>query len=129
MAEGDLTMHGVTRRITLPFAFTQRPIRSPESRWMVLNVAGSERLARADFGIVGGSTHNPWFNAARAATMGGAGDGVGEAGKVRVGRGEVRWGSNVTVPGGLTRHRSPTDVHCFLSFISSSRSGTKSRAA
>ncbi|MFL5487155.1 MAG: YceI family protein [Gemmatimonadaceae bacterium] len=70
MAEGDLTMHGVTKPITMPFHFLQQPVRSAESRWMVMNVAGELRLARADFGITGGSTFNSWFNKARAATMG-----------------------------------------------------------
>ena len=36
---------------------------------MILNIVGALRLARADFGIVGGSTFNSWFNKARAATM------------------------------------------------------------
>jgi tetratricopeptide (TPR) repeat protein len=36
----------------------------------MMNVAGSVQLARADFGITGGSTFNSWFNKARAATMG-----------------------------------------------------------
>jgi polyisoprenoid-binding protein YceI len=70
MGEGDLTMHGVTKRITMPLRFVQPPVRSPESRWMVMNVAGEVRLARADFGITGGSTFNVWFTRARAATMG-----------------------------------------------------------
>jgi polyisoprenoid-binding protein YceI len=70
IAEGDLTMHGVTKRIAIPFRFTHPPTRSPESRWMLLNVAGSLRLSRADFAILGGSTFNSWFDRARAATMG-----------------------------------------------------------
>jgi polyisoprenoid-binding protein YceI len=70
VAEGDLTMHGVTRRITIPFDFVQPPVRSAESRWMVLNIAAEVRLARADFGITGGSAFNSWFDKARAATMG-----------------------------------------------------------
>ena len=69
-AEGDLTMHGVTKRVAIPFQFTQPPTRSPESRWMILNVAGSTRLSRLDFGILGGSAFNSWFDKARAATMG-----------------------------------------------------------
>lgn len=69
-AEGDLTMHGVTKRITIPFHFAQPPTRSPESRWMILNITGSTRLSRVDFGILGGSTFNSWFDKARAATMG-----------------------------------------------------------
>jgi polyisoprenoid-binding protein YceI len=70
VAEGDLTMHGVTRRITMPFEFLQPPTRSPQERWMVVNLGGSVRLARADFGITGGSTYNSWFDKAKAATVG-----------------------------------------------------------
>jgi polyisoprenoid-binding protein YceI/Flp pilus assembly protein TadD len=70
IAEGPLTMHGVTRQITIPFRLVRPPVRSPESRWMILNAVGSLRLARADFGIVGGSTYNSWFTKARSATMG-----------------------------------------------------------
>lgn len=70
LAEGDLTMHGKTKSMTLPFQFTQAPVRSPESRWMIMNLAGAVRLARADFDIAGGSAHNSWFSKARAATMG-----------------------------------------------------------
>lgn len=70
MAVGDLTMHGVTKRITIPFRLLQPPTRDPQSRWLLMNVAGDVRLARADFGITGGSTFNAWFNKARAATMG-----------------------------------------------------------
>jgi len=36
---------------------------------MVFNAAGELKLARTDFGILGGATHNSWFNAARAATV------------------------------------------------------------
>ena len=69
LAEGPLTMHGVTKRIAIPFRFLQPPTRSPESGWMILNVEGAVRLARRDFGILGGATFNSWFDAARAATM------------------------------------------------------------
>jgi polyisoprenoid-binding protein YceI len=69
-AEGDLTMRGVTRRITMPFEFLQPPVRNPTERWMVMNLGGTIRLARADFGITGGSTYNSWFDNAKAATMG-----------------------------------------------------------
>ena len=68
-ADGQLTMHGVTRPISIPFRLPQPPTRSPESNWMILNAEGAVRLARADFGILGGSTFNSWFNRARAATM------------------------------------------------------------
>jgi polyisoprenoid-binding protein YceI len=70
VAEGDLTMHGVTRRVIIPFQFLQPPVRSAESRWMVMNLRGDVRLARVDFGITGGNTFNSWFDKARAATMG-----------------------------------------------------------
>lgn len=70
VAEGPLTMHGVTRAVRLPFHFLPgSPQRSAESRNMTLNLSGSIRLARADFGIVGGSTYNSWFDRARSATM------------------------------------------------------------
>ena len=68
-ADGQLTMHGVTRPVSIPFRFLRPPTRSPDSNWMILNVEGALRLARADFGITGGSTFNSWFTKARAATM------------------------------------------------------------
>src|SRR6476469_3340501 len=67
--QGRLTMHGATKQIAFPIRFIQKPIRSPESKWMVMNTAGSLRLARKDFGILGGDTYNSWFDKARAATM------------------------------------------------------------
>lgn len=70
IAEGDLSMHGHTKSMTLPFQFTQPPLRSPDSRWMIMHMAGAVRLARADFDITGGATYNSWFDKARAATMG-----------------------------------------------------------
>ena len=69
LADGKLTMRGVTKPITIPFRLTQPPTRSPESNWMVINAEGALRIARADFGILGGSTFNSWFDKARAATM------------------------------------------------------------
>jgi polyisoprenoid-binding protein YceI len=70
VAEGPLTMHGVTRPIAIPFRFvTPAPTRDPQAGSMMLHVAGSVRLARADFGILGGSTYNSWFDRARAATV------------------------------------------------------------
>jgi Flp pilus assembly protein TadD len=36
---------------------------------MIINAVGSLRLARADFGLVGGSKYNSWFTQVRAATM------------------------------------------------------------
>jgi polyisoprenoid-binding protein YceI len=70
VANGQLTMHGATRSVAIPFRFPRPPSRSPESGWMVLNADGATRLRRADFEIVGGSKHNSWFTTARAATMG-----------------------------------------------------------
>jgi polyisoprenoid-binding protein YceI len=70
IADGSLTMHGVTKPVSLPFRFLpSSPSRSPESGNMTLNLEGKLRLARADFGIVGGSTYNSWFTRARAATV------------------------------------------------------------
>ena len=70
VAEGRLTLHGTTRPIAVSFQFLPgSPAWSSESRWMTLNAVGSVRLARKDFGITGGSTFNPWFTAARNATM------------------------------------------------------------
>lgn len=69
IATGPFTMHGVTRTIAIPFRFVAPPSRRPESGWMVFNAAGELKLARTDFGILGGATHNSWFNAARAATV------------------------------------------------------------
>jgi polyisoprenoid-binding protein YceI/Flp pilus assembly protein TadD len=69
IADGSLTMHGVTRSVSIPFHLLRSPTRSPESHWMILNTAGGMRLARKDFGITGGDTYNSWFDKARAATM------------------------------------------------------------
>jgi polyisoprenoid-binding protein YceI len=71
VADGKLTMHGVTRSVSLPFQVaTSGPQRSPESGWLILNAMSTIALARADFGVTGGSKYNSWFDAARAATMG-----------------------------------------------------------
>ena len=69
VAHGKLTMHGVTKDVAIPFHLLRPPTRSAESRWMILNADGALRLARADFGVFGGSKYNSWFNKARAATM------------------------------------------------------------
>jgi polyisoprenoid-binding protein YceI len=67
--QGKLTMHGVTKDVAMRLRVPRAPSRSPESGWMVLNADATTRLARADFGIRGGSASNSWFNAARQATM------------------------------------------------------------
>ena len=70
IADGSLTMRGVTRQVSIPFHLLRPPTRSgADSNWMIMNVAGELRIARADFGILGGSTFNSWFDKARAATM------------------------------------------------------------
>jgi polyisoprenoid-binding protein YceI len=66
---GPLTMHGITKEIAIPLRFVAPPSRQPESRSMVLNVIGAVRLARKDFGVLGGGRHNSWFTAARGATV------------------------------------------------------------
>ncbi len=69
-AEGPLTMHGVTKRITVPFRLLPgSPSRDPNSRNGMLNLVGELRLARKDFGIMGGSQYEPWLIAARSATI------------------------------------------------------------
>ena len=70
VAEGPLTMHGVTKTVAIPFRFvTPAPVRDGQGGPMKLYVSGAVRLARADFGITGGSTYNSGFDKARAATM------------------------------------------------------------
>src|SRR5262249_21977126 len=69
IAQGKLTMHGVTKDVAIPFKLLQPPTRNPLSNWLIMNLTGELRLARADFGILGGSTYNSWFSKARAATM------------------------------------------------------------
>jgi polyisoprenoid-binding protein YceI len=69
VARGPLTMHGVTKEISLPFRLVAPPSRRPESRYMELNAVGAMRIARKDFGILGGGKHNSWFTAARSATV------------------------------------------------------------
>ena len=68
LMDGQLTMHGVTRALTVPLVLPA-PRRSPESGWMILTATSTFRLARRDFGITGGDKNNSWFTAARQATM------------------------------------------------------------
>jgi polyisoprenoid-binding protein YceI len=71
IVDGRLTMHGVTKPVSLPTAIVSgAPQRSPESKNMMLDASSTLRLARTDFGITGGSQYNSWFDAVRAATMG-----------------------------------------------------------
>jgi len=67
---GKLTMHGVTRDITMPFRFPRgAPSRAPISDWLTLNAESSLRLVRADFGIHGGGEFNSGFTKARLALI------------------------------------------------------------
>jgi polyisoprenoid-binding protein YceI len=66
---GPLTMHGVTREVTLRFRPVAPPVADPHGSNIAV-FAGEVKLARRDFGITGGSRYNPWFDAARSATMG-----------------------------------------------------------
>jgi polyisoprenoid-binding protein YceI len=66
--EGNLTMHGVTKALSVPLVLPA-PRRSPESGWMILVATSTFKIARKDFGITGGDKYNPWFTAARQATM------------------------------------------------------------
>lgn len=69
LADGSLTMHGITKPVTIPFRYPRPPSRSPESNWMIFLTEANLRLSRSDFGIFGGSQFNSWFDKARAATM------------------------------------------------------------
>lgn len=68
LMDGQLTMHGVTKTITVPLAVSG-PQRDPESLRLLLRGRSTFRLARKDFGITGGGKYNSWFNAARMAMM------------------------------------------------------------
>jgi polyisoprenoid-binding protein YceI len=71
IADGTLTLHGVTKNVSLPIQIVSgAPQRSKESGWLILNATSETKIARKDFGITGGSQYNSWFDAARAATMG-----------------------------------------------------------
>jgi polyisoprenoid-binding protein YceI len=65
---GALTMHGITKRVVIPFREILKPIAEPHGSTLIV-FSGALRLARKDFGIVGGSTVNDWFDDIRSATM------------------------------------------------------------
>lgn len=65
---GALSLHGVTREVTIPFREVA-PALADSHGSTLLTFAGALKLARADYGILGGSRHNDWFDAARSATM------------------------------------------------------------
>jgi len=66
---GPLTMHGVTRTIDIPFRpLTTKPVEDPHGSTL-MSYSGSLRIARKDFGILGGSKYNEWFDQLRSSTM------------------------------------------------------------
>lgn len=65
---GPLRLHGTTREVTIPFRVVEPPTPDPHGTTTV-SFAGALRVARKDFGILGGSRHNDWFDAIRSATM------------------------------------------------------------
>lgn len=66
VADGRLTMHGVARPLSLPIRLVAGgPQRSTESGHLMLDAASTIRVARADFGITGGSKYNSWFDSAQ----------------------------------------------------------------
>ncbi len=68
VATGALTMRGVTREVAIPFREPAPAVADPHGSSIVF-FTGALRLARKDFGILGGSKHNDWFDAIRSATM------------------------------------------------------------
>ena len=69
VATGPLTMHGITRTVTIPFTETIPPVADPHGSNLVY-FSGHLRIARKDFGILGGSKFNDWFDELRSASMG-----------------------------------------------------------
>lgn len=69
MMRGTLTMHGVARTVMIPFRADGAPIDDPHGSALV-HFTGGLRIARREYGILGGSRHNDWFDALRSATMG-----------------------------------------------------------
>jgi polyisoprenoid-binding protein YceI len=61
---GPLTMHGVTRDVSIAFTKPERPVADPHGSSLVF-FNGTLRLARRDFGIAGGSKYNDWFDELR----------------------------------------------------------------
>ena len=66
---GPLTMHGATHVVRVRCRLTVPPVHDPH-HVVIAVVTGSTTLARRDFGILGGSVHNAWFDELRSATMG-----------------------------------------------------------
>jgi polyisoprenoid-binding protein YceI len=68
VATGDLTMHAVTRPVTIPFVAPAAAVADPHGS-SLLYFVGHLRLTRTDFGIAGGSRFNDWFDDIRQRAM------------------------------------------------------------
>jgi polyisoprenoid-binding protein YceI len=68
VANGVLSMHGVQRPISIPFRESSAMVADPHGSTLVF-FAGALRIARKDYGILGGSKYNDWFDELRSATM------------------------------------------------------------
>lgn len=68
LAVGDLTLHGVTRTITVPFVEPGPAVADPHGS-SLLYFTGHLRLKRSDFGIAGGNRFNSWFDDLRQRAM------------------------------------------------------------
>ena len=64
---GSLFMHGVTQTVVIPFLAVP-PVADPHGSSLVY-FGGRVRLARKNFGILGGGKYNDWFDDLRSATM------------------------------------------------------------
>jgi polyisoprenoid-binding protein YceI len=69
VAVGDLTLHGLTRSVAIPFVQQPAsPVADPHGSSLVYFI-GRLRLTRNDFGIAGGSRFNSWFDELRQRAM------------------------------------------------------------
>lgn len=69
VVSGPLTMHGVTRDVSIPFREVGGPTADPHGSSLVY-FSGGLRLSRRDFGISGGSRFNDWFDELRQRALG-----------------------------------------------------------
>ena len=66
---GALSMHGVTREVSIPFREVGSATADPHGSSLVY-FTGALKLSRRDFGIVGGSRFNDWFDELRQRALG-----------------------------------------------------------
>ena len=69
IAVGPLSFHGITRQVRIPFHLLH-PVGEGPHGTEQFDVTASLKIARKDFGILGGSKNNSWFDEARSRTMG-----------------------------------------------------------